>query len=177
MDPHLQMRRESRDSSCVVVFLSSGRGYVGELRELPQGCQGPFRGSRGKVRFLWRHRSGKGPHLALGDSPGFSRVAAANLGFLSSNDGDFRDQLVWPQESPVSMQVVRGLYGFLCSLCRGRGPHLELKPELQCSTPVLSWISRFLWSFKRGVRPHLVWTRASPLSSRAVTVVSGFLSS
>ena len=28
-------------------FLSSGDGYVGELRELQQGCEGPFGSSRG----------------------------------------------------------------------------------------------------------------------------------
>ena len=30
-------------------FLSSGGGYVGELLELQQGCEGPFGSSRGKV--------------------------------------------------------------------------------------------------------------------------------
>ena len=35
----------------------------------------------------------------------------------------------------------------------------------------------FLWRFRRGVRLHLVWRHANPLSSRALTVVSGFLSS
>ena len=37
------------------------------------------------------------PHLALrGESPGFSRVTAGNMGFLSSYDGDLRDPLVLP---------------------------------------------------------------------------------
>ena len=54
------------------AFLSSRYGYVGELLELPKGCQVPFRGSRGKVGFLSRRCSGEGPHLALrGESPGF----------------------------------------------------------------------------------------------------------
>ena len=67
------------------MFLSSGDRYVGELLEMHQACQGPFRGSRGKVRFLSRRCSRKGPHLSLkGESPGFSRVAAGNMGFLSS---------------------------------------------------------------------------------------------
>ena len=35
----------------------------------------------------------------------------------------------------------------------------------------------FLWHFHRGVRPHLMWRHANLLSSQAVTVVSGFLSS
>ena len=30
-------------------FLSSGDGYIGELLELQQGCEGPFGSSRGKV--------------------------------------------------------------------------------------------------------------------------------
>ena len=86
------------------MFLSSGDGYVAELLELHQGSQGPFRGSRGKVRFLLRCHSGKGPHHALrGESPGFSRVAAGNMGFLLSYNGDLRDLLMLPQESPVSM--------------------------------------------------------------------------
>ena len=86
------------------MFLSTGDGYVGELLELHQGCQGLFQGSRGKVGFLSRCHCRKGPHLMLrGESPGFSRVEAGNLGFLSSYDGELRDPLVWPQESPVSM--------------------------------------------------------------------------
>ena len=81
----------------------SGEVYVREL-ELHQGCQGPFRGSGGKVGFLLRHNSGKGPPLTLrGESPGFSRVVAANLGFLFSYDGIIRDPLLWFQESPFFM--------------------------------------------------------------------------
>ena len=30
-------------------FLSNGDGYVGELLELQQGCEGPFGSSRGSV--------------------------------------------------------------------------------------------------------------------------------
>ena len=147
------------------VFLSSEDGYVRELLELPQGCQGPFRGLRGKVGFLLRLQSGKVPQFALrGESPGSSRVVA---GFLSSYDGDFRDPLMGPQGGSVSMRVSRGPSGFLCSRCQGRGPHLDLRLEPQGSSPVLTWISGFLWSFHRGVRPHLLWRHASPLFSRA----------
>ena len=81
-----------------------------------------------KVGFLLRHRSGKGPHLALrGESTGFSWVAAGNLGFLSGYDGDFRDPLMLAQESQFSKQVVRSMAGFLSSRSRGLGPHLELR--------------------------------------------------
>ena len=94
--------------------------------------------------------SGKGPHLALrGESPGFSQVTAGNLVFLMSYDGDLRDPLVWPQESPVSMRVARSLSGFLSSQCRVLGPHLELRSEPQASSQVLTWNSEFRWSFNR----------------------------
>ena len=128
--------------------------------------------------FLLRHGIGKGPHLVLrGESPGFSRVEAGNLGFLLSYGGDLRDLLVLPQESPVSMLVARGFLRFLSSRCLVLGTHLELRPESQVSSPMLTWISGLLWSVNRGVRPRPVWRYASPLSSRSVTVVAVFLSS
>ena len=34
-----------------LVVPSSGDGYVGEILEVPQGCQGPFRGLREKWDF------------------------------------------------------------------------------------------------------------------------------
>ena len=160
------------------MFLSSGDGYVGELLELPKGCQVPVRGSRGNVGFFSRLCSRKGPHLTLwGESPGFSRVVAGKLGFLSSCDGDLRDPLVLPQESQVSIRVERVLSGFLCSRCKGKGPHLKLTLEPQGSSPVLTWIFGFLWSFDRGVRPCLVWRHGTLLPSRGVKGLSGFLSS
>ena len=71
-----------------------------------QGCQGPFQGSRGKLGFLSRQHSGKGSHLELrGESLGFFRVVAGNLGFLSSYDRDLRNPLVGPKENPMSMRV------------------------------------------------------------------------
>ena len=157
------------------MFLSSGDDYVGELLEWHQWCQGPFRGSRGKVGFLSRCRSGKGSHLMLrGESLGFSQVAAGNLGFLSSCDWNLRDPLVWPQESPVSMRVARGLSGFLSSRCRGLRPRLESRPEPEDSSPVLTWILWDFWSLPRGVSPRLEWGHARALSSRAVAAVSRF---
>ena len=121
------------------MFFSSGDVYVGELLKFHQGCQGPFQGSRGKVGFLSRHHSGKRPHHSLRrESPGFSRVAAGNLRFLSSYDGDLWDPLVLPQESEFSTRVARGLLGFLSIRCRVLGPHLELRPEPQVSLQCLS---------------------------------------
>ena len=160
MNPHVDMRRENRSSSRVLagplVFLSCGDTYVGELLELPQGCQGTFRGSRGKVKFLSRCHSGKGPYLALRRvSLGFSRVAAGILWFFSTYDRDLRDALLLPQESPVCIRVVRGL-GILSSHCWGRSPHLELRLEPQGSSLVPTWITGFLCSFHREIKPCLV---------------------
>ena len=130
------------------------------------------------MEFLSRCCSGKGPHLALREeSPGFPRLAAGNLEFLSSYGRDLKDSLVWPLESPVSMRVARSLSGFLSSRFQGRGPHLELRPEALGSSPVLTYILRFLWSFTRGLRNRLLFRHANQLSSRAGKAVSVYLSS
>ena len=46
-----------------------------------------------------------------------------------------------PEESAVSMRVAKGLLQFHSSLCWVLGPHLELRPEPQVSSPVLTCIS------------------------------------
>ena len=96
---------------------------------------------------------------------------------LSRYDGDVRDPIMWPQERPVSMPVVRVLSGSLSSQCRILRPRLESRLEPEVSSPVLTWILGFFWSLRRGVRTSLEWRHARPLSSRAVAAVSGFLSS
>ena len=58
---------------------------------------------------------------------------AGNLGILASYDGDFRDPLVWHQESPVFMRVVMGLYGFLTSQCQVLGPRSSFGAEATTS--------------------------------------------
>ena len=157
------------------MFLLSGDVYIGEFLELHQGCQGTFRGSRGKVGFLSRHCRGKGPHLTLSsESPGFSQIVAAYLCFLLSYDEDLRDPLMLLQESQVSMRLVKGLSGFLSRQCRGLGLHLYLRLEPQGSSPMLTWITGFLWSFNMEVMPRLLRRHGSSLASRAVKIVSGF---
>ena len=83
--------------------------------------------------FLSRRLSGKGPqHSWMGESPGFCRVA---VWVLSIYKGDLRDPLVGLQGGPFSKQVALCPLGFPCSLCLGRGPHLELTPEPQGFSP------------------------------------------
>ena len=107
----------------------------------------------------------------------FFSSCSTKMGFLSSYDEEVRDPLMWPQECPAFMRVAWGHSGFLSSRCWALGPHLELRPEPQVSSPVLTWTSDFLWCFHRGVRPRLVLRHVSPLSSRAGKAVSGFWSS
>ena len=147
------------------MFLSSGEGYVGELLELHQGCQGPFEAQERRWDFSRDATLKRASSRIEGKSPGFSRITAGNLGFFLSYIWYLRDPLVLPQESQVPMRIVRGLSGFLSRRCRGLGPNLELSPEPQFSSSVLTWISEFPWSFNRGVRPHLVWRHGSPLST------------
>ena len=135
MDPHLEMMRKTWGSSRVVVghsvFLSSGDGYVRELLELHQGCQGPFRGSRGKVGFLLRHRRGKRPHLALrGESPAFSVCSRKNgVPFKLRRDpqGPAR---VASGKSSLHASCGRPLR-MLSSRCQVLDPYLELRLNLR----------------------------------------------
>ena len=150
--------------------------YLGGLLKLHKGCQIHFCISRGNLVFLSRHYSGKGPHLASrGKSPGFSRVAAGSLGFLSSCERDLTDLLVLPPRSQVSFHVARGTSGILSSHRRGIGLCLEFCWSTQCSCPAAMGISGFLSRFNKGVRPRLVSGHESLLSSRVVKGVSGYL--
>ena len=147
-----------------------GRRGCWELPELSQWCQKNFRGSSGKVGFLSRGLSGKQPQLAWrGESPGISRVAA---GFLWRYDGELGDPVVGPQGGPVPMQLKTGHSGFICSRCQGRGPHLELRPEPQCSSQGPTWTLGNLWGVHRGVRStsHVEPCMSTLLSSRKSSV-------
>ena len=143
--------------------------YLSGLPKLHKGCQIHFCVSRGNLVFLSRHYSGKGPHLALrGKSPGFSRVAAGSLGFLSSCKRDLMDLLVLPRRSQVFFHVARGTSGILSSHRRGIGLCLEFCWSTQCSCPAAMGISGFLSRFNKGVRPRLVLRHGTRLSSRVV---------
>ena len=65
---------------------------------------------------------------------------------LSTYDGDLRDLLWWPQERPVPMRIARGPLGILSRRCRVLRPCVEMVPEPEVSSPVLTWILGFLWS-------------------------------
>ena len=92
------------------VFLSSGDGHFRELLELHQACQGPLLGSRGKVGFLSRCCSGKGPHLSLrGDGDLFFSSCSRKCGVpLELRRGPQGPTCV-TSGKPVSMRVVKPL--------------------------------------------------------------------
>ena len=66
------------------------------------------------------------------------------------------------------------LSGILSLRCRGLRSCVELMPEREDSSPVLTWILGYFWSLPRGVSPRLEWGHARALSFRAVAAVSLF---
>ena len=70
--------------------------------------------------------------------------------------------------------LLGGLSGFLSHRYRGLRPCVELVPEPEYSSPVLTWIWGDLWSLPSRVSPPLEWGHARALSSRAVAAVSRF---
>ena len=104
------------------------------------------------MRFLLRHCSRKGPHLAMTGEPRvFSRVAEG----FSSYDGELREPLVLPQGSPISIRYARGSWGLLSSHWRAKRPHVGLCLETPSSSPVVTVASGLHSRFTRGVRPRL----------------------
>ena len=93
---------------------------------------------------------------------------------LSTYDGDTRDPLWWPQESPVPMRVAPGPLRIPPRRCRGLRPCEDSVPESEDSSPVLTCILGYFWSLPRGVSPRLEWGHARALSSLAVAAVSRF---
>ena len=71
-------------------------------------------------------------------------------------------------------ELLGGLSGFLSRRCRGLRPCVELVPEPEDSSPVLTWILGYFWSLPRGVSPRLEWRHSRAHSSRAVAAVSHF---
>ena len=72
-------------------------------------------------------------------------------------------------------ELLGGLSGFPSRRCWGLRSCVELVPEPEDSSPVLTWILGYIWSLPRGVSPRLEWGHARALSSRAVAAVSPFL--
>ena len=71
-------------------------------------------------------------------------------------------------------ELLGGLSGFLSRRYRGLRSCVELVPEPEESSPVLTWILAYFWSLPRGVSRRLEWGHARALYTRAVAAVSRF---
>ena len=128
--------------------------------ELRWGPQGTSRLASGKSNLLSRcewcvgllssHCKRIGPYLAFrGESPDVSRVVAGSFGFLLRCDVVLWVPLMLFQGSQASFPVAGDTSGFLLSPCRGIGPHLEWRYEIQGSSSVATGISEFLSCFNK----------------------------
>ena len=75
-------------------------------------------------------------------------------------------------QSPCELLGV--FWGFLSRRCWCLRPSVELLPEPEDSSPVLTWILGYFWSLPSRLSPRLDWGHARVLSSRAVAAVSRF---
>ena len=144
----LEMLQRERASFCDNGGISWFFPSCGEMcevsLELRWGTQGAFHvvpwqsnlhsSCDRKCGIALQSRHGIRPqHMLKGEYRVISRVVAGHLEFLSSCDGDLTNPLMLPQESQVSILVVRGVSGFLSRRCKGIGPHLELRLDLSLS--------------------------------------------
>ena len=95
------------------------------------------------------------------------RCSRLTTGTSGTCSGDLRKD-----QSPC--ELLGGLSGLLSRRCQGLRHHVEMVPEPQDSSPVLTRILRDFWSLPREVSPRLQWWHARVLSSGAVAAVSRF---
>lgn len=90
-------------------------------------------------------------------------------------DEDLQEPIMLPQEITPPLSSCKGApRDSSWSLCRGIVPHLELKHEIQGSSPVVTEISGFLYCFNSKIRPRLVLKHGTMLSSCVVKEASSF---
>ena len=73
-------------------------------------------------------------------------------------------------QSPCELLGV--FWGFLSRRCWCLRPSVELLPEPEDSSPVLTWILGYFWSLPRGASSRLEWGHAPAHSSGGVAAVS-----
>ena len=89
------------------------------------------------------------------------RCSRLTTGTSGTRSGGFRKgQSPW--------ELLGGLSAFPSRRCQGLRSCVELVPEPEDASPVLTWILVDFWSLPRGVSARLEWGHACALSSRAV---------
>ena len=162
-----------------LCFLSSGVGYVGELLELQQGCEGPFRISTGQMWLASRRLSGNGPHLPWWREPsGFSRVAAGALELRrgpqrpalaasgkgsphASCSGASRDSSPFDAGALVLVLSRAGTWGLFSCANMDLGVILESPQGSQSSSRVGACTWTFLPSCSCSVTLPVMWLKGS----------------
>ena len=149
------------------MFLLSGDGYVGELLELHQGCQGPFQGSRGKVGFLSRCQVGKTS----------SHIEGRISWFFSSCSRKLRVPLELRQGPQGPTCVASGKSSLHASCEQPLGIPLQSVPGARSSSGAEARTSGFLSSADMDLGVPMEFQQGSQASSRVETCKSAFLSS
>ena len=93
---------------------------------------------------------------------------------LSTYDGTSGTHSGGLRKGQSPCELLGGLSGFLSRRCRGIRSCVDLVPEPEDSSPVLTWILGYFWSLHRGLSPRLEWRHARVLFSRAQEAVSRF---
>ena len=78
------------------------------------------------------------------------RCSRLTTGTSGTHSGDLRKG-----QSPC--ELLGGLSGFPSRLCWGLRSCVDLVPEPEDSSPVLTWILGYVWSLPRGLSPRLEW--------------------
>ena len=95
------------------------------------------------------------------------RCSRLTTGTTATRSGGLRKgQFPW--------ELLGGRSGFLSRRCRVLRSCVELVPEPEDSSPVLTWILGYFWSLPREVGPRLEWRHARALSSQRVAAVWRF---
>ena len=91
---------------------------------------------------------------------------------LTTGTSGTRHAVIKKGQSPCELLGV--FWGFLSRRCWCLRPSVELLPEPEDSSPVLTWILGYFWSLPRGASPRLEMGHARAISSQAVAAVSRF---
>ena len=134
--------------------MSSWNRELGIPLESLQGNWATSQTEAGKSRFF----------LSCGGKWGFSLVATANSGILSSGTGYLAEPRELHKGSQASFRVSRRNSGLLSMPCRGKEPHLTLRGESSACSQVVVGSSGVLLSCDGNLCQPVVLPQGSQFS-------------